>query len=519
MNIKSLLFISALAMSSAAAQAQGIMVKGKVVDQHNEPIIGATVGVDKGKAKTVTDIDGNYTLQVPANAQIVVNYIGMKPATQSVGGRRELNFILQDDVNQLADVVVVGYGTQKRGSITGSVAAVKGDEMVRTKNENPQNMLTGRVAGVRVWQKSSEPGSYNNNFDVRGMGTPLVIIDGVPREMSDFQRMNADDIQDISVLKDASASIYGLRSANGVVLVTTKKGQAGHTKFSYNGSYTIQSPKSMPKLLDAYKTMTLYNERNLNNVNGGSKIYTDEMFDEFRNGTRRETDWNNLIFAKTSPQSNHNITVSGGNDKTQFFVSFGAFYQEGFFKSGDLNYQKYNLTSNLTTEVYRGLKLSLNINAMSDKQNNPYCTSTDIIRNYWRQGVLFPAYADEAGTMLNYDGLDLEENTVAKMTADISGYRRYKQSQVLTSGIVEYDFGTLTDVLKGLKAKAMFSYDYHLNNNTIYRKQYYQYAYDPATQTYKQKLYASSAPSNLRREHYDTQQFLSQYTLSYNRDF
>lgn len=519
MNIKSLLFISALVMSSAAAQAQGIMIKGKVVDQHNEPVIGATVGVDKGKAKTVTDIDGNFTLQVPANAQIVVNYIGMKPATQSVGGRRELNFVLQDDVNQLQDVVVVGYGTQKRGSITGSVAAVKGDEMVRTKNENPQNMLTGRVAGVRVWQKSSEPGSYNNNFDVRGMGTPLVIIDGVPREMSDFQRMNADDIQDISVLKDASASIYGLRSANGVVLVTTKKGQAGQTKFSYNGSYTIQSPKSMPKLLDAYKTMTLYNERNLNNVNGGSKIYTDEMFDEFRNGTRRETDWNNLIFAKTSPQTNHNITVSGGNDKTQYFVSFGALYQEGFFKSGDLNYHKYNITSNLTTEVYRGLKLSLNINAMTDKQNNPYCTSTDIIRNYWRQGVLFPAYADEAGTMLNYDGLDLEENTVAKMTADISGYRRYKQSQVLTSGIVEYDFGTLFNVLKGLKAKVMFSYDYHLNNNTIYRKQYYQYAYDPATQTYKQKLYASSAPSNLRREHYDTQQFLSQYTLSYNRDF
>lgn len=519
MNIKSLLFISALVMSSAAAQAQGIMVKGKVVDQHNEPVIGATVGVDKGKAKTVTDIDGNFTLQVPANAQIVVNYIGMKPATQSVGGRRELTFVLQDDVNQLQDVVVVGYGTQKRGSITGSVAAVKGDEMVRTKNENPQNMLTGRVAGVRVWQKSSEPGSYNNNFDVRGMGTPLVIIDGVPRDMSDFQRMNADDIQDISVLKDASASIYGLRSANGVVLVTTKKGQAGQTKFSYNGSYTIQSPKSMPKLLDAYKTMTLYNERNLNNVNGGSKIYTDEMFDEFRNGTRRETDWNNLIFAKTSPQTNHNITVSGGNDKTQYFVSFGAFYQEGFFKSGDLNYHKYNITSNLTTEVYRGLKLSLNINAMTDKQNNPYCTSTDIIRNYWRQGVLFPAYADEAGTMLNYDGLDLEENTVAKMTADISGYRRYKQSQVLTSGIFEYDFGTLTNVLKGLKAKVMFSYDYHLNNNTIYRKQYYQYAYDPATQTYKQKLYASSAPSNLRREHYDTQQFLSQYTLSYNRDF
>lgn len=519
MNIKQLILLSALAVGSAAAQAQSVTVKGKVVDQNNEPVIGATIGVDKGKAKTVTDIDGNYTIQVPANAELVVNYIGMKPTTQKVGGKREINFVLMDDVNQLQDVVVVGYGTQKRGSITGSVAAVKGDEMVRTKNENPQNMLTGRVAGVRVWQKSSEPGSFNNNFDVRGMGTPLVIIDGVPRDMADFQRMNADDIQDISVLKDASASIYGLRSANGVVLVTTKKGEAGHTKFSYNGSYTIQSPKSMPKLLDAYKTMTLYNEQSMNNVDGGSKVYTDEMFEAFRNGTRRETDWNNLIFAKTAPQSNHNITISGGSDKTQFFVSFGAFYQEGFFKSGDLNYTKYNITSNITSEVYRGLKVSLNINALTDKQNNPYCTSTDIIRNYWRQGVLFPAYADEAGTMLNYDGLDLEENTVAKMTSSISGYRRYKKAQMLTSGIVEYDFGTLTDVLKGLKAKVMFSYDYHLNNNTIYRKSYYQYAWDPETETYKQKLYASSSPSNLRREHYDTQQFLSQYTLSYNRDF
>lgn len=519
MNIKQLILLSALAMGSASAQAQSVTVKGKVVDQNNEPVIGATIGVDKGKAKTVTDIDGNYTIQVPANAELVVNYIGMKPTTQKVGGKREINFVLMDDVNQLQDVVVVGYGTQKRGSITGSVAAVKGDEMVRTKNENPQNMLTGRVAGVRVWQKSSEPGSFNNNFDVRGMGTPLVIIDGVPRDMADFQRMNADDIQDISVLKDASASIYGLRSANGVVLVTTKKGEAGHTKFSYNGSYTIQSPKSMPKLLDAYKTMTLYNEQSMNNVDGGSKVYTDEMFEAFRNGTRRETDWNNLIFAKTAPQSNHNITISGGSDKTQFFVSFGAFYQEGFFKSGDLNYTKYNITSNITSEVYRGLKVSLNINALTDKQNNPYCTSTDIIRNYWRQGVLFPAYADEAGTMLNYDGLDLEENTVAKMTSSISGYRRYKKAQMLTSGIVEYDFGTLTDVLKGLKAKVMFSYDYHLNNNTIYRKSYYQYAWDPETETYKQKLYASSSPSNLRREHYDTQQFLSQYTLSYNRDF
>jgi TonB-dependent SusC/RagA subfamily outer membrane receptor len=137
----------------------------------------------------------------------------------------------------------VGYGTQKRGSLTGAVSAVSGDEMLHTKNENPQNMLTGRIPGVRVWQKSAEPGSYNDNFDIRGMGSPLVIIDGVPRDVSDFQRMNPEDIQDISVLKDASASIYGLRAANGVVLVTTKKGTAGQTKVSYNVSYTYRFRK------------------------------------------------------------------------------------------------------------------------------------------------------------------------------------------------------------------------------------------------------------------------------------
>jgi TonB-linked SusC/RagA family outer membrane protein len=512
-------FILTLICLCAPAQSN-INIKGTVVDAANEPIIGATVSVEGRKnAASVTNIDGSFSIEAPSNGRLIVNYIGMKTARQLIAGHHELTIMMQDDVNQLQDVVVVGYGTQKRGSVTGAVAAVKGDEMVRTKNENPQNMLAGRVTGVRVWQKSSEPGSYNDNFDIRGMGSPLVIIDGIPRDMSDFQRMNANDIQDISVLKDASASIYGLRSANGVVLVTTKKGTSGKTKVSYSGAFTLQVPKSMPELCDPYQTMTLYNEMAMNNVNGGAPVYTDQFFEDFRNGTRRTTDWNKLIFADSAPEANHNVTVSGGNDKTQYFLSFGYSYQKGFFKSGDLNYNKYNITSNITTEIYRGLKLELNINGMTDCQNNPYSTSSDIIRNYWRQGVLFPAYADEAGTMLNYDGLDLEENTVAKMTSSISGYRKYKQSQILTSGTLSYDFGTLTDMLKGLSAKAMMSYDYHMNNNTIYRKEYYQYAFDPETKTYKQKLYSSSSPSRLTREHYDTQQFLSQLTLNYDRSF
>lgn len=508
-----------LSFACITINAQDIKVQGNVVDQNNEPVIGATVSVQGTKSIVITDIDGNFTINAPHDGRLIVNYIGMKPYMQDINGRHTMMIKMMEDENVLQDVVVVGYGVQKRGSLTGSVAAVKGDEMVRTKNENPQNMLTGRVAGLRVWQKSSEPGSYNNNFDIRGMGSPLVIIDGVPREMSDFQRMNADDIEDISVLKDASASIYGLRAANGVVLITTKKGEAGRTKVSYNSSYTIQVPSSMPKLLDAFKSMALYNEKAMNNINGGAPVFTDDYFEAFRNGSRRETDWNKLIFADSAPETNQNITISGGSEKTQYFISFSYFYQQGLFKSGDLNYSKYNITSNITTEIFHGLKFDLKINGMSDVQNNPYTSSSDIIRNYWRQGVLYPAYADEAGTMLNYEGLDLEENAVAEITSSISGYRKYKQQQLQTSASLTYDFGTLAGFLKGLTAKAMLSYDYRLNNNKLYRKAYYQYAYDASSDTYIQKLYSSSSPSKLTREHYDAQQFLTQYTLNYIRDF
>ncbi len=517
MNKIKLYLLTLFAMLSVSAIAQETEVKGTVVDDFGEPIVGAYISVDGTKNITITDSNGNYTINAPADGTITINFIGMKTQTVSVDGRSVVDVSMEYDMSELMDIVVVGYGTQKRGSLTGAISAVKGDEMVRTKNANPQNMLTGRLAGVRVWQKSAEPGAFNNAFDIRGMGTPLVVIDGVPRDMADFQRMNANDIKDISVLKDASAAIYGLRSANGVILVTTKRGEAGETKVQYHGSYTIQKPMSMPALLDAYKTMDLYNEQAKNNVNGGSAVYSEEEYEKFRNGTRRETNWNDLIFAKTSPETNHNITISGGNETVQYFLSGGYLYQEGFFKSGDLNYRKYNLTSNTTVEAFTGMNVSVNISAMTDEQKNPYSTSTDIIRNYWRQGVLFPAYADDANTMLNYEGLDLEENTVAKMTSDVSGYRNYKKTQFLTSATFEYDFGKLYEPLAGLTAKLMLSYDYHRNNNSIFRKEYYLYAYDAENNTYIQKVYGESSPSRLRREHYDNKQRLRQFTLNYDR--
>ena len=196
-------------------QAQSIItVKGTVTDQNSEPVIGATVTYRGTKTAVVTDFDGKYTIAVADNGTLDFAYIGMKAVSQHVQGRKTINITMTENVSELNDVIVVGYGTQKRGSITGSVSALRGKEMLKTNNENTQNMLTGRIAGVRVWQQSSEPGTYRNNFDVRGLGAPLIVIDGVPRSVEDFQRMNANDIEDISVLKDASsAAVYGARGA------------------------------------------------------------------------------------------------------------------------------------------------------------------------------------------------------------------------------------------------------------------------------------------------------------------
>lgn len=496
-----------------------ITVTGTVTDDENEPVVGATVSVKDTKTVVITDIDGNYSISAPSQGVIMFSYIGLKPVEEKINGRQVINVVMSTDAQMMDEVVVVGYGVQRRGSVTGAVSGIKGDEMIKTKSENPQNMLTGRIPGVRVWQKSSEPGTYSNNFDIRGMGTPLVVIDGVPRTVEEFQRLNANDIEDISVLKDASAAIYGVRAANGVLLVTTKSGSAGKTKVSYNGSYTLQKPSSMPQLADAFDAMTIFNEQRMNNINGGSIVYQPSDFEAFRNGTRRSDDWNNLIFQKTAPQTQHDISISGGNDRTQYFASFGYFYQEGIFKSRDLNYDKFNIRTNLSSKIVKGVKVDLNISALADQRNTPYNSAVDIIRNYWKQGVLFPAYADPANTMLNYAGLDLEQNTVAMMTSDISGYRKYKQKYFESAATVNVDFGEYTSLLKGLTAKAMVSYDYRMDNNEIFRKEYYQYAYDELTDSYNQKIYNSSSPSTMRREFYDKSQFLTQFILNYNRKF
>ena len=215
-----LCFLMALPMS-----AQNRIVRGTVVDQTGETIIGANVRVNGTTRGVITDINGEFEIAADAKEKLTISFIGYIDAVVAAD-KTNLKVTLKEDSQTLEEVVVVGYGTQKKATLTGAVSAINNKEIVVTKNENVVNMLSGKVPGVRISQKSSQPGEFDNAIDIRGMGDPLIVVDGIPRDKDYFSRMDANEIDNVSVLKDASAAIYGVRAANGVILVTTKHGEA-----------------------------------------------------------------------------------------------------------------------------------------------------------------------------------------------------------------------------------------------------------------------------------------------------
>ena len=235
--------------SSLPSFAQNRALHGVVLDTSGEPVIGANVRVDGSTRGTVTGLNGEFDINVSNNEKLTISFIGYLDAVISVGNKRNIKVILKEDTKTLDEVVVVGYGVQKKATLTGAVSAVTNKEITVTKNENVVNMLTGKIPGVRISQNSSQPGEFDNTIDIRGMGEPLIVVDGIPRDKAYFSRMDANEIESVSVLKDASAAIYGIRAANGVILVTTKQAKEGKAKIEYSGSYTQKFVGLQPKMM------------------------------------------------------------------------------------------------------------------------------------------------------------------------------------------------------------------------------------------------------------------------------
>lgn len=489
-----------------------IIVKGRVVDEKGVSLPGATIKILGTARGTVTDIDGRFTIAVAnPDDSLSVSFIGYQTRVIRAGSGSALSVqLVPSSSRSLEEVVVVGYGTQKKETLTGAVSAINSTEILTTKNENVQNMLTGKLPGVRVVQKSSEPGSFNNSFDIRGMGTPLVIIDGVPRD--NVTRMDANDIESISVLKDASAAVYGVRAANGVVLITTKKGKAGSLDLEYSGSYGLQNPSGSPKGVNAADWMVLQNEKSIHKVDGGTLRFTQEEIESYRNGTKQGTDWWNEIMRSGAPQTQHALSATGGTDKVHFFTSAGYLKQESFIRSNDLNYDRYNVRSNISAKIKKGLNLDLSLNGITETKDQPYTNSDWIIRTFQRASPQQPAYANNNPKYLQYGYVE-GENPLAMIDADVSGYKQFKNKWFQSSMSLSYDIPRV----EGLVAKAMFSYDYQAADNKQYQKEYNLYDYNAATGNYDPKTRQS--PSTFRREYYTKEATLYQLSLNYKRTF
>lgn len=344
---KRYLFLVAFLLIGILLKAQDITVSGEIKDAvTGEALIGVNVVLKGNPVKgTNSDHDGKYTIAVPAGSTLVYSYIGYRVHEEEIGSRRVVNVTLHEDSEMLDEVVVVGYGTMRKRDLTGSVSQVKGEKMAEFTVPNPIQALQGRVPGVAITNNTGAPeGSFTVRIrgvnSIQGNNDPLYVIDGMPANASS---VNSNDIQSVEVLKDASATaIYGSRGANGVVLITTKKGRKGGTDVTYEGSYGIQSVIDKLDLMNGTEWATFYNEQQLNDT--GKEYFTAAEVAAFGKGF----DWQDEIF-ENAPIQNHNISVSSGNEKTQIFISGSAMLRDGIIKNS--KYDKLNIRSTINHTI------------------------------------------------------------------------------------------------------------------------------------------------------------------------
>lgn len=492
--------------SKTMVTQQGKKIMGVITDSYGEPVIGANVVVKGTTNGTITDLDGKFAMDVPENAVLQVSFIGYimqeVPATGT-----NMKIALREDTQKLDEVVVVGYGTQKKVTLTGAVSAIGGDDIMTTKNENVKNMLSGKVPGVRVVQKTGEPGSYGSDFQIRGMGNPLIIIDGVPRDNMD--RLDPNEIESISVLKDASAAIYGVRAANGVVLITTKQGKGGKVQLDYTGSVGWQQASNLPETSNAWEYMTMMNENARNN--GRPLMYQWDEVDAYKNGEKPSTDWAKVAINEFAPQTQHSFSASGNTEKVDYFVNFGYLKQDGFWKSGDLNYERFNVRSNVGANITKRLRADVSLSAMKDTKNSPYRDTWIVYKSIWTQVPLWPIYANDNPDYL-YNAADADHPLVIT-DSEKNGYRKNNSKLFQSTFSLSYD----VPFIDGLKAKALYSYDYNIWESKEYAKQFSLYTYDAAADIYNENK--AQSPSNIRRNFKDSESTVLQLSLNYVKTF
>lgn len=430
-------------------------VKGSVKDAKGAPIIGANIIVKGTTIGTISDMDGNFYLEVPEGGSLQISYIGFNTQDISVLGQDNLTVTLGEDSEALDEVVVIGYGIQKKVNLTGSVASVNADEISDTPASNLSNALVGKMAGVLLTSTGGKPGA-SSDVTVRAKGTwndtePLYVIDGVIRDKFAFDGLDASEVESLSVLKDgASAAIYGARAANGVILVNTKKGKVGKPQIAYTGSIGISDATLIPKRQNAYEQARFIND-NLD-VEGVSptdlNYFTEDELAYFKG---HSYDWLDEAW-KQPIVTRHSLNVSGGNEQVRYFVGGNYFYETGSFDN--LSFKKYNLRANLEANITKDLIASLGLNMDVRNDDKPYWEyddDSDKMDNLYR-GLLFrtgmvPPYVDGKPT-----GSFVEWHPLVLLTGE-TGYNRKKYSNYEANISLQYNL----PFVKGLSLKVLFN--------------------------------------------------------------
>ena len=385
-HFRSILLFMALLVSTMAL-AQNITYSGTVVDAQGEPIMGASVIQEGTSQGSVTNLDGRFTVSVAPGSTLVISYVGYN--TQRVKAADNLHVVLKEDAKALDEVVVVGYGVQKKSVVTASIAKVNSEDLAKTAPLRMDNALKGLASGVTVTTNSGQPGA-GAQIRVRGIGTinnsdPIYIVDGMPLE-GGIDYLNPSDIESLEVLKDAaSGAIYGARAANGVVLVTTKSGKKGRTQVNYNFSYGWQNPWKHREVLDATNYAVMMNEGLLNA--GRAPKFADpyNLKDVYGNRITKGTDWQKEVFNNNAPMMNHELNVSGAGEKLNYYLSMGYYTQEGIVGGnyGRSNYDRLTLRSNTKYNLFDDTKERSWLNKLDLTANVSYARihSTSIDTN------------------------------------------------------------------------------------------------------------------------------------------
>ena len=433
--MKKTLFLITFILINYNSFSQDHQVNGRITDEEGNGLPGATIIIKETTKGTVSDINGDFSLFAFKDTTIIISFSGYKREEININGKSKIDIQLTPDIETLKEVVVVGYGSQEKINITGSVATIKQEELISVPVANTSNLISGKLPGVMTRQNSGLPGGENTQIRIRGFSeAPLVLVDGV---QMDFSRVDQNDIASISVLKDASAAVYGARAGNGVILVTTKRGEEGAPKISFSSGYTSQSATAFLEHVTPSQYVELVREANFNDFSDANATFTEDDIKNYEDKIPgyEGGDWINQLIKNNAPMQQYNFNVSGGSDNVKYFSSFGFIDQESFFRSRDFDYKRYSIRSNIDIDLNSNLSLGVDLSYRQDIRERPaknalsdiwidLSTAQPIFPTSLPEGVVIP---DPSKPFVSYSGSTTgNRNPLARSSRSIYGtYDRF----------------------------------------------------------------------------------------------